>query len=286
MNITNHFLYKTNIMNYFDQHFFSLYNSNPDHSGETHNVPVYYGIQYNHAGRFFLSIDHGPREIYEGSYAFITHPNAWVDYGNLPGETRHHNFICSYGERVESYIRSGLLPVDKNPPVFKINHPEQFLDTMIRIMALLRKSAPLTPSRAVLLYEDLLLQLHESVPIENQLPDYQEEYFRHLVSAIRHHPEQSWNFNAEAARRGLTLTHFRRLFKAMAGVPPLHFLNNCRLELAARMLVETTEPVSLIAEWVGIDNEYYFSRIFKEKYQLPPLRYRREFVSKPIPNLE
>ncbi len=283
MNNTNQFLHRTNIMNYFQQHYFSLYNSSLDHGGKTHNVPVYYGIQYNHAGRFFLSIDHAPRQIYEGSYAFITHPNAWFDYGNLPGETRHHNFICSYGERVESYIKSGLLPISNSPPVFKINDPEYFLDTMTRIMALLRKSAPLTPPRAVLLYEDLLLQLHESAPVENPLPAYQEEYFRHLASAIRHHPEQSWDFNAEAAKRGLTLTHFRRLFKTMTGVPPLQFLNNCRLELAARMLVETTEPVSLIAEWAGIDNEYYFSRIFKEKYQLSPLRYRREFVSKSPP---
>ncbi len=266
-------------MNFFAEHYFSLYNSTPDHNGFSSHIPVYYGIQYNHAGRFFLSVNHGAKHIYEGAYAFITHPDAYFNYGNLPGETRHHNFICSYGRRVEDYVRTGLLPIDDLNPVRKIADPEHFLETMIRIMTILRKSAPMTPPQAVLLYEDLLLQLYESQPLETPLPVFHEEYFRHLISEIRHHPERNWDFDRAAAKRNMTVTHFRRLFKAAAGIPPLQFLNHCRLELAARMLVETADPVRMIAEWVGIENEFYFSRIFKEKYRLPPLKYRQEFTN-------
>ena len=263
-------------MNFFDGHTFSLYNSSPEHQGESHHVPVYFGVQYNHAGRFWLALNRGPRQEYEGPYAFVTHPGAFVEYGSFPGETRHHNFICSCGERIARYAESGLLPIDDANPVRPVADPERFLDTMLRIMKLLRRAAPLTPPRAVLLYEDLLLQLHESGRREPQLPAFQEEYFRRLASDVRNRPEKPWYFTAEAAKRNLTGHHFRRLFKAVAGLPPQQFLINCRLELAATLLTGTPHPVGTVAELCGIGNVFYFSRLFRARFQLSPLRYRRE----------
>ncbi len=264
-------------MDFFSGHHFSLYNSHPDFQGESHHVPVYYGIQYNHAGRFFLALDHGERQIYEGACVFISHPGPFFEYGTLPGETRHHNFLCSYGERVERYVATGLLPLDTVNPVRRVADPEHFLDTMLRIMKLLRCHAPLTPPRAVLLYEDLLLQIHEAGSESPRLPSFHEEFFWQLVSAIRHHPEKAWDFSREASRRSLTAHHFRRLFKMVAGMPPQQFLIHCRLELAATLLAGSPLSISAVAEHCGIGNEFYFSRLFKEKYQLSPLRYRREF---------
>ena len=264
-------------MNFFDGHAFSLYDSTPDHQGESRHVPVYYGVQYNHAGRFRFALNHGPVMEYEGAYAFVTHPGAFFEYGNVPGETRHHSFLCSHGERVGKYVESGLLPTGLENPVRKIADPDRFLGTMLRIMQLLRRSAPLTPPRAVLLYEDLLLQFHESELAEPRLPAFQEEYFRHLVSEVRHHPEKPWDFAAEAAKRSLTPHHFRRLFKTVAGLPPRQFLIRCRLELAATLLTGSPHPVGVVAELCGIGSEFYFSRLFKEKFNLSPLKYRREF---------
>lgn len=267
-------------MNFFDGHIFSLYDSTPDHQGESRHVPVYYGVQYNHAGRFHFALNHGPVKEYEGAYAFITHPGAFFEYGNFPGETRYHSFLCSHGERIGRYVESGLLPIDLENPVRKIADPDRFLDTMLRIMQLLRRSAPLTPPRAVLLYEDLLLQFHESEFAEPRLPAYQEEYFRHLVSEVRHHPQKPWDFTAEAAKRSLTPHHFRRLFKVVAGLPPGQFLIHCRLELAATLLTDSSLSVATVAELCGIGSEFYFSRLFREKFQLSPLKYRREFPSR------
>ena len=71
-------------MNFFDGHYFSLYHSSPEFRGESHHVPIYYGIQYNHAGKLWLQIDHGERFEVEGAYVFITHPNAFFEYGNAP----------------------------------------------------------------------------------------------------------------------------------------------------------------------------------------------------------
>ena len=109
---------------------------------------------------------------------------------------------------------------------------------------------------------------------------FQEEYYGHLVSEVRRHPERAWEFCVEARKRNLTPAHFRRLFKAVSGLPPQQFLIQCRLQQAASLLVGTGETVGVIAERDGIGNEFYFSLLFKAKYRFPPLVYRREFAGR------
>ncbi len=68
------------------------------------------------------------------------------------------------------------------------------------------------------------------------------------------------------------------MFKAVTGVPPQQFLIIKRLRKATELLVRTTEPVSTEGKLCGIENMFYFSRVFKEKYKISPKEYRREFT--------
>ena len=46
---------------------------------------------------------------------------------------------------------------------------------------------------------------------------------------------------------------------------------------AAYLLLTTHDSIGNIAEAVGIDSPFYFSLLFKKKYFISPLEYRREF---------
>lgn len=266
-------------MDFFSGHYISIVGSIPEHTAWIENTPVYYGIQYNHAGRIRLRINHEKEYTAEGPHAFLTHPGAHFSYGPADGKARFHNFICSFGPRMESYISSGLMDLQRDPPLIPIHNPERFLQTILSIQALYRHPGPISP-RAVLLYEDLLLQMHESSLEEKKLPLFQEQFFVHLIDRIRRHPEEEWDFRKEAEKCSVTETHFRRLFKETAKLPPQQFLIQCRLQHAANLLISTRESVAEIAERVGIGNAFYFSRLFKEKYLTSPLEYRREFLGK------
>ncbi len=266
-------------MNFFSGHYISCCGSNHEHIGWTDRVPLYYGIQYNHSGKLYLRINHEKEYRVEGSYAFVTHPHAYFEYGNINGEPRSHNFICSYGERIKSYIKSGLLEPDRDPALIRIANPEKFLQTMLAIIAMARRPGPLSP-RAILLYEDLLLQMYESGQSEKKLPPYQELFFKKLIEDIRKHPEEEWDFEREAEKCNITTTHFRRLFKEITDLPPRQFLIQCRLQHAAHHLIFSHDSIGEIAEKVGIENQFYFSRLFREKYLTSPLEYRREFTGK------
>ena len=59
------------------------------------------------------------------------------------------------------------------------------------------------------------------------------------------------------------------------GVPIVSYLNDYRLTLAARALAEGQEDVLTVAMDVGFSNVSYFNRLFKKKFRMTPLEYRK-----------
>ncbi len=69
--------------------------------------------------------------------------------------------------------------------------------------------------------------------------------------------------------------HLRRRFKARFGEPPGEYLIRRRIEAARELLNMTALPIGEIARRVGLENVYYFSRIFRKKVGASPTEYRR-----------
>ena len=78
---------------------------------------------------------------------------------------------------------------------------------------------------------------------------------------------------AERARMGLTT--FREAFQRTTGRAPREFLEERRLERAARAILETQRGVAEIARAEGYDDPYHFSRAFKRVLGKSPRAYRR-----------
>lgn len=74
---------------------------------------------------------------------------------------------------------------------------------------------------------------------------------------------------------GFSESHFMKFFKNHMGVPFVSYLNDYRLTLAARALAEGEEDVLTVAMDVGFSNVSYFNRLFKKKFRMTPLEYRK-----------
>ena len=73
----------------------------------------------------------------------------------------------------------------------------------------------------------------------------------------------------------IIVMHFMKFFKKHMGVPFVCYLNDYRLTMAARALAETQEDVLTVALDAGFPNVSYFNRLFKRKFQMTPLEYRK-----------
>lgn len=74
--------------------------------------------------------------------------------------------------------------------------------------------------------------------------------------------------------------YFCRKFKAVFGMTFQNFLTNCRIEKSSILLIETTLPISEISKICGFTNCSYFSKCFKEIFDVSPLMYRQKFSKK------
>ncbi|MFP4105750.1 MAG: helix-turn-helix domain-containing protein [Phycisphaerae bacterium] len=78
--------------------------------------------------------------------------------------------------------------------------------------------------------------------------------------------------------------HFCRVFGEAAGVPPMRFLRNMRVEKARVMLLTTSLPHKAIAEKVGLRNEANLYRVFREVTGMSPSDLRKGAIIEKLPH--
>ncbi|NDL59173.1 helix-turn-helix domain-containing protein [Phytoactinopolyspora mesophila] len=70
--------------------------------------------------------------------------------------------------------------------------------------------------------------------------------------------------------------HLSRTMRVCAGTTPTRFVTGLRLERAASLLATTADSVTSIAHRCGFSSQSYFTRCFRDVYELTPREFRRE----------
>jgi AraC-like DNA-binding protein len=82
-----------------------------------------------------------------------------------------------------------------------------------------------------------------------------------------------------AALRGQSRSRFSHAFKAATGIGPAKFVQQVRLEEAARRLLHTGQLVDDIARDTGFASANHFCRVFRQRFRLSPGAFRRQMRS-------
>ena len=75
---------------------------------------------------------------------------------------------------------------------------------------------------------------------------------------------------------GISENYLSRLVKKATGRSVGAWMDIVRIQRAKRLLTETREPVIDIAVAVGIEEQSYFSRLFKKETGLTPSAFRKK----------
>lgn len=74
---------------------------------------------------------------------------------------------------------------------------------------------------------------------------------------------------------GISAKYFRTLFKKIYNATPTQCLISMRLQHAVKLITETNLSITDIAQMSGFSDVYYFSKLFKDRFDCSPKEYRK-----------
>lgn len=114
--------------------------------------------------------------------------------------------------------------------------------------------------------------------IENEVYTGLDKLFMDELNKLlgKHYTDE--DFGIEEACKGMKISRIQlhRKLVALSGMSASHFINQFRVDKAAKLLLSTRKTVSEIAFEVGFHDANYFSRIFTKIYSVSPGDYRKQ----------
>lgn len=107
------------------------------------------------------------------------------------------------------------------------------------------------------------------------LAGLREPFVGRALTALHRSPARAWTLELLAHEVGLSRSALAERFTQFVGHPPMQYLANWRMQLAANELRGSTDNVATIAERVGYESEAAFSRAFKKAVGISPSEWRK-----------
>jgi len=136
--------------------------------------------------------------------------------------------------------------------------------------------------RKLLEYRQRLLDLFKNeraseMLVESDLASGDKEFLTKLVKEIEEHLNEA-EFGAVFLEKAFTMSKMQlyRKLKTMTGMTPGEFIKHIRLKQAANLLASTSLNVTEIFYRTGFNNQSYFFREFRKRYNCAPNEYREQ----------
>jgi AraC-like DNA-binding protein len=94
------------------------------------------------------------------------------------------------------------------------------------------------------------------------------------LALIHEQPAHAWTLEELARRSGMSRSVLADRFAQLVGEPPIQYLTNWRVQVAARLLADGASKVAAVGSEVGYASEAAFSRSFKKVTGMSPAAWR------------
>lgn len=128
-----------------------------------------------------------------------------------------------------------------------------------------------------LLFVETVRRYVETLP-ESQtgwLAGLRDTHVARALALLHRDIARSWTLDDLGRETGLSRSALASRFIRLMGVPPMHYLANWRMQVAAQQLRNTSASLAQIAEMTGYESEAAFSRAFKKAVGTAPATWRR-----------
>lgn len=134
-----------------------------------------------------------------------------------------------------------------------------------------------------LMFVEVVRRHLESLPADRTgwLMGLKDPHVGRALGLLHDRPAHSWTLEELSKEAGLSRSALAERFAHLVGQPPMQYLTQWRMQVAAERLASGESNVSETARHVGYESEAAFSRAFKKFVGVPPAMWRRQSVVRP-----
>ena len=125
----------------------------------------------------------------------------------------------------------------------------------------------------LMIYTRRYIEAHPAPTLANPSPMHKK------VSEIAQYINDNFNaplsLSSVSQRFFISQYYLSRTFKETTGFTFIEYLNSIRIREAQHLLLETNDPITMIAEKVGFGNISHFGRVFKAITKVSPMAFRK-----------
>lgn len=160
--------------------------------------------------------------------------------------------------------------------IIKTQHPEIMRNSAQRIINEKRNMLPYSDLYIHNLVDHILIKIARAAveSCSSASRKYEEDLLR-LRLELQNHLSRQWSIREMSEFIGLSSSRLSVLYKNRFELSPNEDLIQMRIDKAKILLLSTNMKLHQISQLCGFKNEYYFSRVFKEREKITPGAYRR-----------
>ncbi|WP_018612506.1 AraC family transcriptional regulator [Segetibacter koreensis] len=98
------------------------------------------------------------------------------------------------------------------------------------------------------------------------------------IDFLRKNVNQLLTLQQISASVNLSPSHFSSIFKKKTGFTPIEYFNHLKVQQACQYLLFTSMRIKEISLELGIEDQYYFSRLFSKVMGISPIDYREKRI--------
>ena len=208
----------------------------------------------------------------EAGHAFLLFPGIWHRYMPVIESGWHEHWIGFDGEIARRWLRHKLFSA-KNP-IAKINAEDTVLATFSRMMQSIRANRPALQQILAGATDNLMGLIYSAQQTQPATDAHNTNAIESAIARIQSEFASELNMKLLARELGVRYSWFRHTFTAHTGLSPHQYLLEFRLVRARSLLAETEFSIKEIATQTGFEDEFYFSRLFRQKLNLTPSQWR------------
>lgn len=246
--------------------------------GYTRDYPVFQTVAHEKLFFSFVVKGTGNLRIDNQEY-FLEAPCVFIQF---PGVPMHHSsngvwdeLFAGYDpETVPLFRKMNLL--QRSVPTWKIEKLNEFMLTFNQVTDLVMRGRGEygTPDMLDrLLQELILLSLQKG---EGRNRNEKDERVGRMIAYLDKHYAEEVNFLELVELHGLSYSSFIRRWRTLFNVSPQKYLLQVRMKRASSLLAETELRINEIAEALGFDNPFYFSKVFRDFFGMTASKYREK----------